>query len=393
MQSNRSFRQAVAAVGLLVALLVVAHQTLGQTRDAEIPDRTVTDVQGQQLNFRRDIIQHGPVLVSFIFTRCRKSCPLIARRLDTFTDDLARLPEAERPRIVLISIDPEYDSPDRLRQWAASFRNGSKWTLLTGHSADLRAIALALTGGIPSPGEHSPTLYFIDVKRAVRRTIYGLAPTHELLAEITRGEPANSTSPAVSAAAPISTDPASIGAWTHIPDWSVVAVHTVLLPSGRVLFWPRYNASGDFIPTGREGSKTPQAWIWDPTKPVGATGRFINIPNSNTNLFCSGHALMPDGRVLIIGGHDSNAGVRGDLGVVDVNQFDPTTQRWSQVADMNVERWYPTLIPLANGAMMVIGGSYSGVHVDGTPNQPVELWQPGGWSGFQELVGATSNLA
>lgn len=396
-----SFRQIASAGTLLIALIFGAFvnraanaQPSDLSQDSLITDRTITDAQGQQLNFQRDILQKGPVLVGFTFTRCQKSCPLIAKCLDALSDEFARLPEAGRPRIVLISIDPDYDSPDRLRQWASGFRNGSKWTLLTGKSDDLSAIAKALTGSIPTPGEHSPTLIFVDTARGVRRTIYGFSSTREVLAEITR-ENREITAPlAASAPAPISTDPQSAGVWTRIADWSVVAVHAVLLPSGRVLFWPRFNASGDVIPPPQDASQTPQAWIWDPTKPEGAPGRFVNVPNSNTNLFCSGHALMPDGRVVVIGGHDRDAGSDGDLGVVDVNMFDPTTQSWSKVADMNVERWYPTLTALPDGTMMATGGSYSkNVHANGTPNQPVEVWQLGGWNGFQQLVGSTSNLA
>src|SRR5262249_55303596 len=156
--------------------------------------------------------------------------------------------------------------------------------------------------------------------------------------------------------------PASVGRWDRVSDWNtVVAVHSILLPTGRVLYWPRFNATGFGIPTtGNDGSKTPQAWLWDPSKPIGAPDRYVNVPNPNTNLFCAGHSLLPDGRVMVIGGHDKNAGGNGDLGVVDVNVFDPVSQRWAQVADMNVERWYATVTPLADGSMMAIGGAYSG---------------------------------
>lgn len=52
--------------------------TLG-VQDLLIPDRIITDAQGRKLNFQREILQQGPVLISFIFTRCQKSCPLIAK--------------------------------------------------------------------------------------------------------------------------------------------------------------------------------------------------------------------------------------------------------------------------------------------------------------------------
>jgi len=94
---------------------------------------------------------------------------------------------------------------------------------------------------------------------------------------------------------------------------------------------------------------------------------------------------------MVIGGHDK-AATGADQGTVDVNVFDPKTQTWSQVADMNVERWYATLMPLPNGSMLAIGGSYDNTHADGTPNRSVEIWERGGWTGFRPIA-SPSNKA
>jgi hypothetical protein len=84
-------------------------------------------------------------------------------------------------------------------------------------------------------------------------------------------------------AAPVATAPqpmASVGEWSAPFGWPVVAVHLHLLPDGRVLSW------------GRIG--TPQ--IWDP-----ATGAFTEAATA-TDVFCAGHAFLPDGRLLVAGG-------------------------------------------------------------------------------------------
>ncbi|MGI8818693.1 MAG: hypothetical protein ACR2HW_06070, partial [Gemmatimonadales bacterium] len=77
---------------------------------------------------------------------------------------------------------------------------------------------------------------------------------------------------------------ATTGEWSAPFEWPVVAVHLHLLPSGQVLFW------------GRVGE--PQ--VWDP-----ATGVFT-VAASASMLFCSGHAFLPDGRLLVTGGHLSD---------------------------------------------------------------------------------------
>ncbi len=74
-----------------------------------------------------------------------------------------------------------------------------------------------------------------------------------------------------------------------------------------------------------------QPQLWDP-----ATGEFREVP-SPTMVFCSGHASLPDGRLLVTGGHlDDRRGLR------DANIFDAAAEVWTPVQPMRWARWYPT---------------------------------------------------
>ncbi len=75
------------------------------------------------------------------------------------------------------------------------------------------------------------------------------------------------------------------GQWSKPVSWPLVAVHTVLLPTGKILMWDAW-----------EKTKS-EAKVWDP-----ATNQFAAVP-LDTGLFCAGHSLLADGRVAIIGGH------------------------------------------------------------------------------------------
>ena len=81
-----------------------------------------------------------------------------------------------------------------------------------------------------------------------------------------------------------------------------------------------------------------------------ATGAFVPVPNA-TNLFCSGHILLPDGRLLVVGGN-----VQADVGIRDTTLFDSAANTWSKAADMSVARWYPTATVLGDGKVFVFGG-------------------------------------
>lgn len=101
----------------------------------------------------------------------------------------------------------------------------------------------------------------------------------------------------------------------------------------------------------------------------------IASPTSKHHLFCSGHALLPDGRVVIMGGH-------GDE-VKAIHLFDPATVTIERTDDMPHGRWYPTVTVLADGRAAVMSGSQGtgpvGAHnpVNGTV-QVFDVTRPAG---------------
>jgi hypothetical protein len=61
---------------------------------------------------------------------------------------------------------------------------------------------------------------------------------------------------------------------------------------------------------------------------------------------------LPDGTLFIAGGNRDNL----TLGIRKTYTFNYTTQSWQRTNDMREERWYPSVAPLANGEMLILGG-------------------------------------
>jgi len=142
-------------------------------------------------------------------------------------------------------------------------------------------------------------------------------------------------------------------------DWPVVAIHTHVLPDGRILTWGHSN--------------DPVAW--DP-----ATGVFQAAPNP-IDIFCGGHALLSDGTLLVTGGN-----ISGDHGLPNANLFDYKTSTWTQGPQMSHGRWYPTNTALPNGEMLIT----SGEDENGLPNPIPEVWQLDGT--WRELTTANKSM-
>ena len=149
-------------------------------------------------------------------------------------------------------------------------------------------------------------------------------------------------------------DPATVGQFSSVMTWPYKAVHAHLLPTGKVLWWPSFD-NGD-NPT-----------LWDPSANTNTP-----LTHVGANIFCSGHAFLPNGQLLVAGGHISSW-----TGLPNAYRFDSSNNTWTRLPDMNNGRWYPTNTTLPNGDVLVI----SGIIQPGVNNVEPQVWQTatGSW--------------
>jgi len=134
-------------------------------------------------------------------------------------------------------------------------------------------------------------------------------------------------------------DPAVTGSWTKPFSLTLVSIHAVMLHTGNVLLfsWPNRTVGSDAV-------------LWNPV-----SGKITHIALSyQRDIFCSGTSVLPDGRVLIAGGH-LYQGVFGG-GVANTTIFDPAANSWTEGPLMSQPRWYPTTTQLGDGSVMIFGG-------------------------------------
>ncbi len=102
---------------------------------AGVPDFELIERSGRKVT-RADLLGR-PWAVSFIFTRCAGPCPKITGQMCLLQD---RLKDAD-VRLVTITVDPEYDTPERLQKWANQFdADPEKWLFLTGQRVQIHRL-------------------------------------------------------------------------------------------------------------------------------------------------------------------------------------------------------------------------------------------------------------
>ncbi|APQ17783.1 SCO family protein [Maribacter hydrothermalis] len=90
-----------------------------------------------------DLKDHVVVMV-MIYTSCRAACPRLAADMRSIE---AQIPEDKKNKLklVLVSIDPETDTPARLKQFAIENEmDSNQWVFLRGSEADTREFAAVL---------------------------------------------------------------------------------------------------------------------------------------------------------------------------------------------------------------------------------------------------------
>lgn len=95
-----------------------------------LPDVSLIREDGKKVDFSAELGDGRPVVLNFIYTTCTAICPMLSHTFAQFQEKLG--PDAEKLRMVSVSIDPEHDTPARLAAYARKFQAGPQWAHYTG---------------------------------------------------------------------------------------------------------------------------------------------------------------------------------------------------------------------------------------------------------------------
>jgi protein SCO1/2 len=150
-------------------------------RTYSIPDVTLIDADGRSVRLRELLAGPDPVLMNFIFTTCGAICPVMTK---IFSEVPGRLgSQSKRLRMVSISIDPENDTPARLKDYAKPYEARARWTFLTGSVEDVRSVQLAFDSYRGDKMNHEPLTLLHPAPGARWVRIDGFASSADLAKE------------------------------------------------------------------------------------------------------------------------------------------------------------------------------------------------------------------
>lgn len=142
---------------------------------AEVPDFSFTNRDGATVD--RETLLGRPWVADFIFTRCAAVCPRMSQQMQRVVESLG---EETPVRFVSFSVDPEYDTPEVLADYAKRFQAPSHWYFLTGdrqqlHTLSKEGFLLSIdddpAAGLPPLNEpiiHSNRFVLVDAAGRIR---------------------------------------------------------------------------------------------------------------------------------------------------------------------------------------------------------------------------------
>lgn len=149
MGSRNIFIAIVAVVaigtGAWLSSLVMAPAPLPNTATVlpvpgDLPEFSLVDQNGSTIG--RDGFRDHWSLVFFGFTHCPDICPLTLQVLANARQQLAEAEKQPLPRIVLVSVDPERDTPEVMKQYVGYF--GDDIVGITGDLDEIRKLTNGL---------------------------------------------------------------------------------------------------------------------------------------------------------------------------------------------------------------------------------------------------------
>ncbi len=159
-----------------------AAPTVRSIVDYALPQIALVRTDGSPVALADELNDGRPVVLNFIYTSCTTICPLTSQ---TFAELQQRLgAQRDRVHLVSISIDPEQDTPARLREYAAKFGAGPEWQFLTGTLAASIAAQRAFYVYRGDKMDHTPVTFVRTASGARWVRIDGFASAAQLLGEL-----------------------------------------------------------------------------------------------------------------------------------------------------------------------------------------------------------------
>lgn len=143
-------------------------------------DVELINQDGQKVRFYSDVLKDKVVVINTFFTTCTSVCPPMNRNLEKIQEALGdRL--GKQAFLVSISVDPETDTPPRLKEYSRRFHARPGWVFLTGKKENVNWALFKIGQYVEKRDDHSTIFIIGNEPKGLWKKALGLAKADELM--------------------------------------------------------------------------------------------------------------------------------------------------------------------------------------------------------------------
>lgn len=184
--SAKSFKSCLINLRLTFCLvLLLISASFGAAQEPSAAAKYFSDVElinqdGQKMHFYSDILKNKVVIINAFFSTCTSVCPPMNRNLEKVQEALGdRL--GKDAFLVSITVDPETDTPTRLKEYSRRFHARPGWIFLTGKKENVDWALYKLGQYVETKGDHSTIIIIGNEPKGLWKKAVGLAKSEELV--------------------------------------------------------------------------------------------------------------------------------------------------------------------------------------------------------------------
>jgi protein SCO1/2 len=154
-------------------------------RERSPAERYFSDVElinqdGEKVRFYSDVLKNRVVVINTFFTTCQSICPPMNRNFEKIQEALgARL--GKEVFLVSITVDPETDTPTRLKEYGRRFHARPGWIFLTGKKENVDWALYKLGQYVETKDNHTSIFIIGNEPKGLWKKAMGLAKAEELI--------------------------------------------------------------------------------------------------------------------------------------------------------------------------------------------------------------------
>lgn len=152
----------------------------GSAAESYFTNVELVDQHGESRRLYRDLLQGKVVIIDTMFTECTGVCPVMSKTFQKIQEHVGdRL--GEDVHMLSFSVDPETDTPEKLREYAERWEARPGWYFLTGEPDNVFLALRKLGGYVEDRDAHNTVIIIGNEPTGLWKKALGLAPSHKIL--------------------------------------------------------------------------------------------------------------------------------------------------------------------------------------------------------------------